>query len=190
MKTRILLLALALTTAMNAVAKDNGIRTEARTSGSYHAIVIKGDLDIKIVQGNTPGIMVEGTDFQLLNTVTMLKDDTLYVYQTNVKRSMKRTFLTINIDNISLLEVKGNSNVDCTGLINADFLTLRALDGAQIKIDVRALKVDSKATGSSTINISGITAANSENVESGGVIDTQRLEVIDKHNPHELCYGC
>jgi len=191
MKSKILpFIAVLVTFAMNAVAQGSEPLTEARTSNPYHYIHITGDMNVKIVQEAEPGLVVEGSKFQLLNTVTILKDDTLFIYQANVRLRESKTSLTINVGNISLLEVSGNSRVDCTGLINTDFLTIRAYNGAQIKLDVRALKVDSKATGSSTIHVSGITASSRESIDGGGFIDSQSLDVIDQRNSPDECYGC
>lgn len=178
---------------MNALAQsENVLATEERTSAPYHYIHIKGDMNIRIVQDEIPGVTLEGTNYQLENTVTLLRNDTLFVYQTNVRRSDNKTRLLINVENVSMLEVDGNSKVDGSGLINSDYLTIRAYNGAQIKLDVRALKVDSKVTGCSTINISGITASVSENSDECGIIDSHLLDVMDqRNNPvHFLCFGC
>ena len=179
--------------SMQVIAQDNDsfLVTEARTSAPFSYISIQGGLNVKIVQDNLPGVTVRGTKFQVGNTVTWLRNDTLFVFQNNIRRQDGRTSLTISVENISLIEVNGNTRVDCTGLINTDLLTVRALNGAQIKLDVRALKVDSKVTGCGTIDISGIAASNEENVEGCGVIDTHMLDVMDQRNGQvNSCMGC
>jgi len=179
--------------AMNVFAQGNSsdLITEARTSSPYHFISIKGDMNVKIVQDDMPGVTVRGNLYQIDNTITALRNDTLFVYQTNTRKHDSKVLLTINVENISLLEASGNTKVDCTGLINTDLLTIRAYNGAQIKVDVRALKVDSKVTGCSTIDLSGIAASNAESIDGCGSIDSHLLDVMDQRNSQEKsCTGC
>ncbi|MEO8088063.1 MAG: DUF2807 domain-containing protein [Bacteroidota bacterium] len=186
-------IAVLVTLSMNLYAQssNNAIVTETRTSNPFHYIHIKGQMNVKIVQHDVPGVAVEGTTYQLNNTITYLRNDTLFVFQNNVRKQDSKTFVEIRVDDISFLEVSGNSKVDCTGLINTDFLTIRAYDGAQIKLDVRALKVDSKVTGCSFIDLSGIAASNASNIEGCGRIDTHLLQVLDERkNLEQICIGC
>ena len=164
--------------------------TEVRTSKSYHYLHIEGTLDVQIEQSEEPGVIVEGTRFQVNNTITMLRNDTLFVYQTNIARSNVRTNVLIRVDNLSLLEAKGDVTVDCSGLINTDLLMVKASDGARVRLDVRALKVESKATGCSHIHLTGICGSVVENVDGCGIIDSQFLDVIDQKNPVLLCIEC
>jgi hypothetical protein len=193
MKSNIHLLLVLLIAAMQAAAQgpDNEMLAEDRSSAPYHYIRITGKMNVRIVQADVPGVTVEGSRYQVYNTVTMLRNDTLFVYQTNIRRQEPKTFVSISVDNISFLEVKGESKVDCTGLINTDFLTIRAYDGAQIRLDVRALKVDSKATGCSSIDLSGIAASNTETIDGCGMIDSHLLDVMDHRKKIvDACYGC
>jgi|GEM_PF-3210325 len=188
----IIFIAVLVTLSMNLSAQGNSaLVTENRTSNPFHYIHIKGELNVKIVQDVVPGVTVEGANFQVNNTITMLRNDTLFVFQTHVRKKDSKTSVLISVDDISFLEVSGNSKVDCTGLINTDFLTIRAYDGAQIKLDVRALKVDSKVTGCSFIDLSGIAASNASNIDGCGEIDTHLLDVMDERKTmEEFCAGC
>jgi len=191
-KIKTIVLALMLTT-INLVANAAGstYMMETRTSKPYHYLHIVGNLDVKIEQSAEPGVVVDGSKFQVYNTISILRDDTLFVYQTNVRKVDAKTNVLIRVDNLSLLEVKGDTKVDCSGLINSDMLMVRASDGAQIKIDVRALKVDSKATGCSHIDISGTSASAVEDVDGCGTIDSHLLDVMDKKTPDDiLCVEC
>ncbi len=195
MKKKILLLVVMLITSATAIIAqkndNNVIVTEARTSKPYHFINIKGEMNVKIVQDEMPGISVEGTNYQLDNTITWLRNDTLFVYQTNVRKSDSKTRLMINVDNVVLLEVSGKTRVDCSGHVDSDILTIRAKEGAQIKLDVRALKVDSKVTGCSSVILSGNTADNVESKDKCSNIDSHLLDVADhKGNSSGFCSGC
>ena len=191
-KLKMMVLAFTLITMQLAVkATGKNPVTDVRTSKPYHYLLITGTLDIKIEQGNEFGITVKGNQDQVYNTITWRRNDTLFVYQTNNVKGEMRTKVIIRVDNLVLLEAKGDVKVDCSGYINSDMLTVRAYDGAKIKLDVRALKVESKATGSSHIDISGISVSSVEDVEDSATIDSQRLEVLDNKKPNELlCIEC
>lgn len=154
---------------------NNALVFESRTSKPYHYINIKGEMNVKIVQDETPGVTVAGSKFQIDNTVSMLRNDTLFVYEANTRKKDSKVFVTINVKNISLLEVNGKTNVECDGLINTDFLTIRTYNGARIKLDVRALHVESKATGGSSIDLSGYVGSINECKDRCSVIDSNRL---------------
>lgn len=181
MKAKIITALLFLAAAMNGFAlnPENGMTTEMRTSKPYHFIHVKGEMNVKVLQQETPGVSVEGSGYQMMNTITILRNDTLFVYQTNIRKGEAKPFVTIGINDLSLLEVSGKTKVDCNGLINTDYLTIRAYDGAQIKVDVRALKVDSKVTGCSQIDLSGIAASNAQSIDGCGTINSGQLDVID-----------
>src|SRR5690349_3081171 len=100
MKNKILLL-IALGGAMNVHSQNSDVMiSEARTSQPYHHLHIKGEMNIKLVQNETPGLTVQGTSYQLGNTVTMLRNDTLFIFQTNVHKRDSKTFLAINVNDL------------------------------------------------------------------------------------------
>lgn len=188
----IIFIAMLSTSAMCAVANgnNNGLVSQSRSSKPYHYINIKGEMNVKIIQDKTPGVTVEGSKFQVDNTISMLRDDTLFVYQANIRKESKVT-VTINVDNISLIEVNGKTNVECDGFINTDFLTVRTFNGARIKLDVRALHVDTKATGCSSIDVSGLVGSIIESRDGCSVIDSHLLDAWEfNYNLIDSCNRC
>lgn len=194
MKNKIILLIVMLAVSAMSVAaqsESNISLTETRVSMPFQYISIKGDMNVKLVQDETPAVTVEGTGYQLGNTITMLRNDTLFVYQTNIRKGDSKTHVIINVNNISLLEVSGKTRVDCSGLLNSDYLTIRANQGAQIKLDVRALKVQSEVTDCSFIALAGNAASNVESIDGCGSIDSHLLDVMErKRISGSLCYEC
>ena len=194
MKNKIrLLIALPVVLSINALAQSavNRVITESRTSAPYHHIQIKGEMKVKLLQDKMPGVTVEGTNYQTGNTVTMLRNDTLFIYQTNIRRTDAKTIIKINVDDLASLEVTGRTTVNSNGLVNTDYLIIRAYAGAQIKLDVRAMEVDSRATGCGVIDVTGSTVNFSESIDECSIIDSHSLDVLDKQVPdYRLCYGC
>ncbi len=191
MKNHILLIALPVALSMNVLAQSNTIITEPRTSAPYHHLHIKGEMNVKLIQNEVPGVTVEGTSYQTGNTITMLRNDTLFVYQTNIRKRDRKTSVTINVDGLVSLEVSGKTRVNCSGLVNTDYLTIKAIEGAQIKLDVRALKVDSRAAACGFIDLSGSTVTKTESADECSIIDSHLLDVLDKRSViNYLCYDC
>jgi hypothetical protein len=143
MKTKIIL-TLTLIAAMTGTFFLNAkeiIESESRTSNPYHFIVIKGNFDVTLIQNETPGITVMGTNSQVKNTVTMLKDDTLYVYVINESKSTKRTEVKINVNELNSLAVDGKSKVEGIGLVNSNQISIKADGGAEINLNVSKDKI-------------------------------------------------
>lgn len=141
---------------INVSLAESALISELRTSKPYHAIVMKGDAELILVPSDKFEITLEGTEAQIMNMVTLLKDDTLFITQTNNKdKKNQRTRVIVGIDELVALHVKGKTDVSANGYINTNILTIRAEEGAVVNLDVRALKVKAKSLGSSSINISG-----------------------------------
>ena len=192
MKKQVYLFVMLFASVMMATAqksdREHGI--DVRSSKPYHFINIRGEMNVKIIQDTQPGVSVEGSYFQQLNTITLLKNDTLYVYQVNVRRDESKPKVVIRVNDLMLIEAKGRSKIICSGFVSADYLKIRASEGAQIKLDVRALKVESIVTGDSSIILEG-TAVTETQVKTGhGVIDISSLQVINNNEQRRFCPGC
>ena len=109
---------------------------------------MQGDAEIILVPSDKFDITLEGTSDQLMNMVTLLKDDTLFIVQTNNKdKKSQRTRIVLNLDQLVSLHVKGKTEVTAKGYINTNRLTIRAEDGAVVNLDVRATKEKTKTLG-------------------------------------------
>jgi hypothetical protein len=139
----ILLFVLSAAIAVKAFAQNAGKNriTEKRVSETYHFVKINGEMNVNLVQNNEPGVVVTGSAYQIANTITILRNDTLFVYQTNIRQGETKPDIEINIQDITMLEVSGKSIVYCSGIENKDYIIVKAKDGAEIKMDVKAKKV-------------------------------------------------
>lgn len=167
--------------AVSSAASTTEVVTESRTSAPFHAIVVRGEAEIILVPEGSPGLLVEGTRTQLMDLTSFLKNDTLYILQTNPSpKKQARPRVTINIDNLTLLDVKGETTVVAYGNINSDILTIKVDEGADVNLDVRALKVKSSVLGCGTIHLSGTADIFLSDCVGCGMIDMHDLTVLDK----------
>jgi hypothetical protein len=162
--------------------------TDERSSKSFHFINIRGDMNVTILQDTKPGTYVEGTKEQQLNTITVLRNDTLYVYQVREDEGSSKSKVVIRVNELVSLEVSGKSNVTGAGFLNTDYMTIRASEGAQVKLDVRALQVEAKVRGLSSIVLDGSVGTVIESMDGVGVIDSSGLQVVN-HQQY-ICPGC
>ncbi len=126
----------------------SALLSEVRTSQPYHSIMMQGDAELVLVPTAKFEITLEGTNDQLMNMTTLLKNDTLFIIQTNNKdRKGKKTRIEVGVKELASLYVKGNTKVSASGYIDTDMLKIRAEEGAAVNLDVRALKSRSATIG-------------------------------------------
>ena len=155
--------------------------TEKRSSQPYHSIIVLGNAQIKLVQDEMPGLSLSGTKDQLMNMSTYLRNDTLYIIKTNnYDVNGKRTKISVNVDNLTLLDVKGNTLVEADGYINTDILSIKVDKGAVVSLDVRALKVKSEILGCGSVRLSGTVGTFLSDCEGCGMIDLAEMRVLDR----------
>jgi hypothetical protein len=124
------------------------ITSEVRTSAPFHSIDVLGDAELVLIPSDDYTITLEGTGDQLMNMVTLLKNDTLFIVQTNKKdKKDQRTKILVNVNDLSSLHVKGKTNVSANGYINTETMNIRAEEGAAVNLDLRASKSKTKLTG-------------------------------------------
>ncbi|HNS11815.1 MAG TPA: DUF2807 domain-containing protein [Bacteroidia bacterium] len=122
--------------------------SEVRSSDPYHNIAMVGDAELVLVPSDKFEISLEGSKDQIINMVTILKNDTLFIQQTNKKdRKNSRTRILVSVNGLKALHVKGNTDVTANGYINSDILTIKAEQGAVVNLDLKASKVKSKTLG-------------------------------------------
>ena len=143
MKRKMKLIVLLIVTATSgAIAASKGVQTETeeRTSNPYHHISIKGELNVQLIQNETPGVVVEGSRHQVENTITMLNNDTLFIFTTESRKSKNKTVVKVNVDEIVTLNVNGNTRVESIGVLDSNLFTIKSDGGAEIRIDVKPAK--------------------------------------------------
>jgi hypothetical protein len=137
MKIKFLLVALWFTgfaTLSLSQSTYNSYTSEHRTSNPFHTIVIKGEMNVKIIPSDTHEIYVSGTVFQVQNVITRVHNDTLLIHQSNLRDLDGAVRLTIHMNRLEGLDVSGLTKVNCTELTDTDKLRIRLLDGAKIKL--------------------------------------------------------
>jgi hypothetical protein len=156
MKTMFALLAAVVLQASAAFAGTRQPVTETLQSDPYHAIVIKGDLEVVLVPSDKFEVAVQGTAYQVKNVTVFRNNDTLYVTEVNKNgRHRSPARVEIRVKDLALLDVTGSTSVHASGYINTDILSIRANEGATVNLDVRALQVKTRVFGCGKIRLTG-----------------------------------
>jgi len=130
MKNRIVLIITMLAFAFNTQAQSAS-NYEKRISQPFHYIQIKGELKVSLVKSENHGVIVQGSNFQINNTVSLMKDDTLFIYQTNVKQSDSRPKVYIYANDLKAMKVNGKTTINVSGF-NEEFLGMKTENGASV----------------------------------------------------------
>jgi len=115
-----------LLTATNINAKEaelrsnNYVLSSKVVSQTYENIVVKGDVDVTLVEGSSNQLTLEGYQNDLDNVSLEVVGNTLYV---NVKtaKNGKKPLVYIPVTNLKHLDIKGNSNVKTLGYLQSNF---------------------------------------------------------------------
>ena len=179
MKTMFTLLAALVLQVSAAFAGTRQPVTETLQSDPYHAIVIKGDLEVVLVPSETFEVAVQGTAYQVRNVSVYRNNDTLYITEVNKNgRRKSPARVEIRVKDLALLDVTGNTSVYASGHINTDILSIRANEGATVNLDVRALQVKTRVFGCSKIRLTGTTGDLTCSASECKLLDISGLDVV------------
>ncbi len=167
-KNLILLLALSVTTVMNAqlwgnkkVSGNGDVTTITRTTSDYNAISCAGFMDFILVKGNEGNIKIEGEENLLDYIITEVKDNRLIVKienGVNLKTSWnKGIVITIPFEDISKVSLAGSGDVWNKDIIDTDHFRISLAGSGDLNLKVKAENLDSSISGSGDITIVGNT---------------------------------
>jgi hypothetical protein len=130
MKNRSLFTIAMLAFAFNTQAQ-NASNYEKRISQPFHYIKIKGELKVSLVKSENHGVIVQGSSYQISNTITLVKDDTLFIFQANVKQNDSRPKVYIYANDLTAMTVNGRTTINVSGF-NNEFMGLKTENGASV----------------------------------------------------------
>jgi len=132
--TGLMLTAATFTTATAAETKTNHyVLTNKAVADAYHSIVVRGDVDIILVQGTSNLMTLEGYQSQLENLTLNVHNSTLYV-NTKAKTKGKKPVVYIPVSDLRFLKVQGNSNVSTLGHLQAAHITIELASECHVAI--------------------------------------------------------
>ncbi|MES2778172.1 MAG: DUF2807 domain-containing protein [Bacteroidota bacterium] len=117
--TGLILTATTVTTANAAEVKANRyVLASKAVTQSYNSIVVRGNVDIILVQGTSNQMTMEGYQSQLENVTLNVHGNTLFVNTTG-KEKGKNPVVYIPVSDLRFLTVQGKSTVKTLGYLQA-----------------------------------------------------------------------
>ncbi len=178
MKTSILILAaiLGITAFSFSSNESNEMQTDVFNPGEFYGLISNANANIIIEQGNKHAIKIVGTHRQIENIHIRVVDGALLI--DGNEGSPVTIYLTA--EDLSLIEVNGNSKVLVNGIVNSDILLLKADDNGSIKADIRALKVGLIVRGKGRLIVSGTCGDCFTRISEYGNIITNHLDALNR----------
>jgi hypothetical protein len=177
MKTSILIVAavLGITAFSFSSNESNEMQTDVFNPGEFYGLISSANANIIIEQGEKHSIKIVGTHNQLSNIHTRVVDGALLIEGN--ENAPVTIYLTA--EDLSLIEVNGNSKALVNGIVNSDILLLKAGDNGSIKADIRALKVGLIAKGKGRLIVSGTCGDCFTRISEKGNINTSFLDALN-----------
>lgn len=157
--------------------------TENRSVGSFNMIDVCCGIDVYISEGASSTIRVETNKEEFLpRIITETKNGELRIYVNN-KNNFFTSFKNVQIkvyvtaSNLTGIKATSGSDVQSTGVLSANEIKLSASSGADINLDLNAVRMDCSVSSGSDIKLRGKASYASLNASSGSDMDLGDMTV-------------
>lgn len=168
--------------------RGNGvIKTESRTAGTFSSIHVSGSSDVYVKQDSVPSIRIE-TDENLMEYIIIDNDGgTLHIHEkdgTNLKPS-GHIKIYVSGPSFKHFEASGACNFYSENKITAtEAITIELSGASDIKMELKAPKIDAELSGAGTITLKGETKDFS--VDGSGSTDVKCFDLMTENTRIEM----
>lgn len=168
--------------------RGNGtIKTENRTTGTFNGIHVSGAIDVYVRQDSVSSVKVETDENLQEYLLTEIEGNTLRIHQkqgTNLKPSKS---IKVYVSNPSYKNFEASGACDFYGenkIISAEPITIHLTGASDVKLELKAPKIDAKLSGAGTITLKGETK--DFFVDGSGATDIKCFELMAENTQVEL----
>ncbi len=137
------------------VEGDGNVTKKSRQVDNFNAVSVSSGIDLYLTQGNAVSLEVE-TDQNIHEyIITEVKNGVLKIYVDGSIRSVKEMNVYLTFREIDAITASGGSDVEASGTINQDKLTIECSGGSDLKIDLKVDDLELSASGGSDADITG-----------------------------------
>ena len=158
-KALFLFFTIAAFTSCQFTTGSGKIVTETRAVGNFNALSVGGSYDVEVKIGPVASVVVEADDNIIKFIETDVSGNTLKI-RTENNHGFSDVHMKVYVTTPSLKNIKASSSADVivqNVLESNDRLSFRASSSASIKAEVNAPEIESDASSSATITLSGRT---------------------------------
>jgi hypothetical protein len=154
----------------------NIITKQRKAENDFTGIKVSTGIDLYINQGNSNKITVEADENLHDIIITEVIDGVLKVYSKKSIWRAKARKVYVTVKKLNSLKATSGSDVYGEDTIKTDEISIYATSGADIRITVDAISVETNSTSGSDIKISGKSKNHASSATSGSSIDAYNLQ--------------
>ena len=146
-------------TSCQFITGSGKIVTETRAVGNFNALSVGGSYDVEVKIGPVTSVVVEADDNIIKYIETDVSGNTLKI-RTENNHGFSDVHMKVYVTTPSLKDIKASASayvIVQDVLESTDKLTFRASSSSSIKAEVNAPDIESEASSSATITLSGKT---------------------------------
>jgi len=161
------------------VEGDGNVTKKSRNVANFSAVSVSSGIDLYLTQGNTISLEVE-TDQNIHEyIITEVKDGVLKIYVDGSIRSVKEMNVYLTFREIDALTASGGSDVEASGTISQDRLTIECSGGSDLKMDLVVDELKLSTSGGSDADITGEARVFHATSSGGSDLDAMELKTAE-----------
>jgi hypothetical protein len=167
------------TAAMSAINDTEVLANKSATN--FFGIIVNAPVKVMVQQSGHEGIQVSAVGNDAQHLFAEVINGSLIIYSDGAPLS-KLTTITIDMQECNLLQTATGASIETKGMLQSDFLMIKANGRSTINAMVLALKLGVIAKGQSSIAIEGVAAESFLKTSANGKIATSSLKSAKAFN--------
>jgi len=161
------------------VTGDGNVTKKSRKVDNFNAVSVSSGVDLYLTQGNAVSLEVEADQNLHEYIITEVEDGVLKIYVDGSIRSVKEMNVYLTFREIDAITASGGSDVEATGTINQDRLTVECSGGSDINMYLKVNELKFSASGGSDANITGEARVLIAKSSGGSDLDAMELKTAE-----------
>jgi len=171
---------------------SGNIVTQSRTAGKFNSVDVSGAIDVYVKQDSVQQNIKVETDDNLQEYIDIHEDNgVLYISQRdnyNLDPS-KKIKVYVSALYFRRFDISGASNIYSENkLTSSETLDIDMSGASEVKIDVKAPRINADITGASSVMITGETK--DFNVEGSGASDIKSFDLMTENTTLDISGAC
>ncbi|WP_205622029.1 head GIN domain-containing protein [Arenibacter certesii] len=153
-------------------------QTSERAVGDFNEIKVYDLIEVNLIKSNENKVLVKGDNVDDLQVVN--RNGTLRIKMAlNKKFHGENTFVEVYFKEIDLIDANEGAKITVNETLTQNSITLKAQEGAQIKVGLDVRRVDSRSVTGGIIEASGTTKNLNVVLTTGGIFGGKSLQSED-----------
>ncbi len=171
---------------------SGNIVTQSRTTQRFNSVDVSGAIDVYVKQDSSQQTIKVETDDNLQEYIDIHEDNgVLYISQRDNYSldPSKKIKVYVSATYFKRFNISGASNIYSENkLVSSETLDIDMSGASEIKLDVKAPRINADITGASSVRISGETK--DFNVEGSGASDIKSFDLMTENTTLDISGAC